>query len=262
MLQMSPPPPNEENPHVEMWGFQPPNNSQSEMAQCFSPRLWREIWLWPPSHDQKHPRRCFSIFLFRLYLYIYRCKCRWAKGNPNQSSIGYIFGDSVFYKSVSDQQGNVIGVIGDFFVAPNLQENVFFPTQKMDRNGGWVEDSLKNMSNLQVCLDVLATCVSIAHLMSLASFKCGGSSGNLVNNVLFGKLTSRRKFHLLQDSSRSRVKRVAILLHQGDKLCIKNRAYSNIVHDVHVWVRFLGKWKWHRIIDWFSKGYLSLLRKY
>ena len=34
------------------------------------------------------------------------------------------------------------------------------------------------MSNLQVCLDVLATCVSIAHLMSLVSFKCGGSNGN------------------------------------------------------------------------------------
>lgn len=85
----------------------------------------------------------------------------------------------------------------------------------MDRNGGGVQDSLKNMSNLQVCLDVLATCVSIAHLMSLASFKCGGSNGNMVNNVLFGKLTSRRKFHLLQDSSRSKVKRVATSSSRG-----------------------------------------------
>lgn len=39
------------------------NNSQSVMPRCFSQRLWREIWLWPPSHDQKHPRRCFSIFV-------------------------------------------------------------------------------------------------------------------------------------------------------------------------------------------------------
>ena len=42
------------------------------------------------------------------------------------------------------------------------------------------------MSNFQVCLDVLATCVSIAHSMSLVLFKCAGSSGNMMNKVLFG----------------------------------------------------------------------------
>ena len=73
--------------------------------------------------------------------------------------IGYIWRFR-FYKSVSDQRGIVIGVIGDEnFVPQTSKKMFFFSTQKMDRNGGGVQDSFKNMSNLQVSLDVLATCV-------------------------------------------------------------------------------------------------------
>lgn len=60
--------PHEEKTQSGNVGVSTSNNSQSEMPQCFSQRLWREIWLWPPSHDQKHPRRCFSIFFLLQFI--------------------------------------------------------------------------------------------------------------------------------------------------------------------------------------------------
>ena len=117
--------------------------------------------------------------------------------------IGYIWRFR-FYKSVSDQQGSVIGVMGTISSYPKpLRICVFFFDS---RNGWkwWLSTGFleKHVKPLSLPSDVLATCVSIAHLMSLTSFKCGGSNGNMIHNVLFGKLTSRRKIHLLQDSSR------------------------------------------------------------
>ena len=50
-------PPTKKTPTWKCGVSTTPNNSQ--LCHCVSIRLWREIWLWPPSHDQKHPRRCF-----------------------------------------------------------------------------------------------------------------------------------------------------------------------------------------------------------
>ena len=68
-VALSPPqPPTKKIPQSGNVGVSTSNSSQSEMPQCFSQRLWREIWLWPPSHDQRHPRRCFSMFVYFIYI--------------------------------------------------------------------------------------------------------------------------------------------------------------------------------------------------